>query len=52
MDGWMDGQKQQMDGWIDKKQMDGWIAQKIYEKIYGWMDRKDRWMVGCIVNKL
>ena len=49
----MDGQKQQMDGWIDKKQMDGWMeSKKIYEKIYGWMDRKDRWMVGCIVNKL
>ena len=28
MDGWMDGQKQQMDGWIDKKYMDGWMDSK------------------------
>ena len=48
MDGWI---KKLMNGWVDKNRwMVGWIK-KIYEKIYGWMDRKDRWVVGCIVKK-
>ena len=46
---WMDGQKKQIDGLMDKNRwMVGWIENQIYEKIDGWMDGKYRWMVGCI----
>ena len=38
---------------MDKKQMDGWMeSKKIDEAIDGWMYRKDKWMVECIVKNI
>ena len=45
---WMDIKKW-MVGWIKNRWMVGWM-EKIEEKIDGWMDRQDKWMVGCIVK--
>ena len=52
---WMIGWITNIDGWMDKtiyeknRSMSGWMDRKeIDEKIDGWMNRNDRWMVGCI----
>ena len=37
-----------MDGWMDTKQMGGYMGIKTID---GWMDRKDRWMVRCLLKK-
>ena len=53
IDGWLDGQKKQMDGLMDRKKIDGWLEgritnmkikqmddwmeKQIYEKIDGWL---------------
>ena len=42
MDGWIEKHR-----WITNRWMVRW-TEKIYEKIDGWMNRNDRWMVGCI----
>ena len=46
--GWLDAYKNQINDRIERKKLmvGGWWI----EKRDGWVDRKDRWMVGCIVR--
>ena len=34
------------------KKIGGWLEGQKTKQMVGWMDRKDRWMVGCIVKKI
>ena len=52
-DGRLDGQKKQMDGWMDISKIDGWLEGRTtnlkIKQMDGWMDKHiwtNRWMVG------